>query len=103
MADRIMASLETIAKGEAISQASKMIFGFQPNIIYTDTQALVRFTLEQNKFISNYLNTMMMDPNPPDIDIDFNALVGPWVLKTALPYFLGAILAGGAAGYMIKR
>ena len=98
-----MASLETVAKGEAISQASKAIFGFQPSITYTTTQAIIRFTTEQNKFIANYFNAMMIDPSPPDIDIDLMAMVGPWVLKAAIPYFAGAILAGGVAGYFIKR
>lgn len=98
-----MASLSTVAKAEALSQASKMLFGFQPSISYTDTQAIIRFTDAQNKTIANYFNAMMLDPSPPELDIDFVPMAGPWALKAFAPYVIGAIAGSGILGYIIGK
>lgn len=97
-----MASLATVAKAEAISQASRLLFGFQPQISYTDTQAIIRFSPAQNKTISDYFTAMMYDTTPPDIDIDFVPMGGPWALKAFLPYFIGTLAGGGILGYIIR-
>lgn len=98
-----MASLSTVMKAEALSQASKTVFGFQPSISYTDTQAIIRFTPEQNKIIANYFNAMMLDPSPPELDIDFVPIAGPWALKAFAPYVIGALAGSGILGYIIGR
>ena len=98
-----MADLGTVSKAEALSVLSKTTFGFYPTIQYTDRQAIIRFTPDQNKVIQNYFNRMMDPNNPGDIDIDLVPIVGPWTIKAALPWFIGAIGLGLVSGVLISR
>src|SRR5271157_1673740 len=78
-----MASLVTTGKALAISTACNTLFGFSPSITYTDSQAVIRFTTEQNAAIRNYIVSQMLSPDAGDIDID--------LLPIALPYVVGGL------------
>jgi hypothetical protein len=98
-----MASLSTVAKAELISQACQSVFGFRPVIYYTETQAKIRFTPEQNKIIADYFTQMMDDKNPPEIDVDLQPIIMNWAVKTGFPYVIGLLAGGGIAGYLLAR
>lgn len=87
-----MASLVTTGKALAISTACNTLFGFSPSITYTDNQAVIRFTPDQNAAIRNYVVSQMLNPDEGDIDIDLAPIAAPYVVGgLSLAFLLGVI------------
>jgi hypothetical protein len=94
-----MATLATTAKAKLIQGAINTVFGFEPELIISETTAEIKFTDNQKKILRDWIEKQMNKAQPKDIKIDISGILFPIVLKKAFPYLAGSF----GLGFFLKK
>jgi hypothetical protein len=90
------------AKTGAISLLVKQITGEDPIVKRYRERNVINFTPKQVKLLQMYINKQI-DAEPSDVQINIKPVVGPIILRRALPWLIGAALAGVIGLSVIKK
>lgn len=95
-----MISAITQAKAQSISFGLSQILGSNPIVTYKDEYAEISFTPEQKTILQRYINRKLTDTSgkKSDIQINFEPVIYPILIKKVLPYAIGLIAIGFITG-----
>jgi hypothetical protein len=95
-----MASVTSVAKAEIIKQLCKILFNFEPKIVYYANYCDIILSSEQQVTIRHYIEILINKQKSSTQDIRINILPSllPLIIKKVFPFVSGVFGAGFLLG-----
>lgn len=90
-----MATVASIAKGQALATALSKVYGVSPRVEYLQNKTRVYYAPEDIARVRNAIKSK----GPSDIEFDWLPIFRNDIIKQAFPYALGIL----AAGYILGK
>lgn len=93
------------SEAQAVSSLIKTVTGYAPTITYTNNKAYLTFNKNDIPLIQAKIDKIMNTPTSKtdlDVNLAFEPVIYPIVIKKVLPYAIGAIAIGFILGKIIR-
>lgn len=92
-----MATVQSIAKGQAYAAVLEKVFGEKPSLRYEEKRVVVYWEPDRLKRVQQKIESMATS-SPGDVVVDWQSIAAPSVLKRAMPIGFGVLVAGYILG-----